>query len=728
MRLQWPVAESNVEENEEELGLGSEVDGPALTIWDIWAIVLSSWRTLLICTVVGLFVGLLATLFITPTFTSKTVVHIAANRGTYIEAGPSVIGNPNMWTHAAYLNTQLQIMRSGDARQNIVSRYEQLRGPQAKTVTPGMLSGALHLNLRRESELVDISVTTKDPQLSADLANITAEVLRDEALEGNIEAARDAKVWLAAQLEEADRAITEANAQLVQYHRDADVPEVGTSQTPLAAQLDSLRSEYGRARTERVISESQLRGYEELYRQGRYIDIAEAVPNPFADALSKSYADAKLEQMLVAQDFLEKMPQRREADFRLQEATRRLKAEVRRILDAEETKLQMKRDKEAGLYKAITGTEESRLDVQGMQEDYLKLKLDLETARETYRMMKDRMQQLQLQANTQLNHIRVVERARPASSSRMRDLQYAIAFGAFGGLLLGGTIVGLREYLDDTIKSPFDIVTYVKVPVVGMVPRVDAEDEVERSLYTHLHPKSPAAEATRALRTYIELNPTGQPPRRLMVTSALSSEGKTSTAIRLAISYANLGRKVVIVDMDLRRPRIHKVFGDARDVGVTSVLVEGRKTSEVPRRTPINGLSYISSGPSTTHPGELLASRELESFLDDLSDLFDMVVIDTPPSVILADSRVVSRHMDAALVVVRDKATSRVPVREAVRGLLLVGANVLGVALNDVDISRAGPSYGYSYRYGYRYGYRYQYAYGYGYGNQPDDQTESAAK
>lgn len=715
-----------MEETDEELD--SEVDGPALTLWDVWAIVLSSWRTLVICTVVGLFVGLLATLFITPTFTSKTTVHIAANRGTYIESGPSVIGNPNMWTHASYLSTQLQIMRSGDARRNIVSRYKQLRGPEAKHVTPGMLASSIHLRLRRDSELVDITVTTNEPQLSADVANITAEVMRDEALESNIEAARDAKVWLAAQLEEADRRITEANAQLVQYHRGTEVSEVGTSKTPLVAQLDSFRSAYADARTSRVVMETQLKGFEELFRQGRYVDVAEALPNPVAEALASSFAEAKLHQMTIAQDYLEKMPQRREADFRLAEATRRLKNEVRRILDAEKTKLEMFREKESKLYEAITGTTEESLDVRGMQEDYLKLQLDLETARTTYRKMKDRMAQLELQANTQLNHIRVIERARPANSSRMRDLQYAIAFGALGGLLLGGIIVALREYLDDTIKSPFDIVTYVKVPVVGMVPRVDAEDEQERSLFTHIHPKSPAAEATRALRTYIELNPTGQPPRRLMVTSALSSEGKTSTAIRLAISYANLGRKVVIVDMDLRRPRIHKVFGDKRDLGVTSVLVEGRKTSEVPRPTPINGLSYISSGPSTTHPGELLASRELESFLDDLSDLFDMVIVDTPPSVILADARVVSRHVDATVVVVRDKHTSRVPVREAVRGLLLVGANVLGVALNDVDISRAGPSYGYTYRYGYRYGYRYQYAYGYGYGYQPDDQTETAAK
>lgn len=705
-----------------------EPESSGLTAWDVWAIVASSWRTLVVCSLFGLMGGGIAAMLAKPTYTSKSTVHVLANRGTYIDAGASVVGSPTMWTHSAYLKTQLQIMRSGDSRQQIVQRYRQLRGEQALPISPAKLNGAISLQLRRDTELVDISVTTGDPTLSADIANITAEVMRDEALESNIEAARDAKVWLAAQIEEWALRITEASATLVAYQRKGDVTEVGTDRTTLSAQLDSLKAAYGQAKTDRVLHETRVLGFEQMYRQGRYLDLAEQLAGPAMDPLAHEYAVAKVNQDLIAQDFLEKMPERQKADYTLQEAERRLKTEVRRVLDADQAMLTIKRNTERNLHIAITGGEEERLDVTSMQEDYQKLLMDLESAKKAYANMKERMSQVDLQSNTQLNHIRLIERAVPSKSSAAQDLETMLAIGVLGGLLLGGLLIAMREYLDDTIKSPFDVLTYVKVPVIGLVPRVTATEEVERSLFTHLNPKSPTAEATRALRTYIELNPSGQPPRRLMVTSAMSAEGKTSTAIRLAISYANLGRSVVIVDMDLRRPRLHKVFGLSREIGVTSNLINGVPVADVCNPTPIEGLSFVSSGPGTTHPGELLASKELVAFLDGLSAMFDIVVVDTPPSAILADARVVSRLVDAVVVVVRDKSTSRVPVREAVRGLLQVGANVLGVVLNDVDLTRAGPSYGYAYQYGYRYGYGYQYAYGYGYGNNQDDASESAAK
>ena len=360
--------------------------------------------------------------------------------------------------------------------------------------------------------------------------------------------------------------------------------------------------------------------------------------------------------------------------------------------------------------------------METLRDRYERMKRDRDNAANIVEQMHARDVELELQAKTQLNNVRIVEDARPNPRPTSPNVLQNLLVGLVAGLVLGLGGAFLLEWLDDTVSSPHDVTTYLRARLLGIIPKVkDASDEGERSLFTHHNPRSNVAEAIRGIRTVIELDPSGEPPQRLMVTSALSGEGKTSTTLRLAIAYANLGRKVVVVDADMRRPRVHKVFGFERVPGLATTLLGEAPVDDSIRPTSIENLSFVPAGKAFDRPNELLTSDRFEEFLQALDERFDMVFVDTPPSVILSDARLISRHMDGVVVVAKERTASRTMVREALRGLRQVRANVLGVVINGVEFSRRN-AYAY---YGYGYGYEYAYS-GYSYGHDDESPEEGA--
>jgi succinoglycan biosynthesis transport protein ExoP len=232
-------------------------------------------------------------------------------------------------------------------------------------------------------------------------------------------------------------------------------------------------------------------------------------------------------------------------------------------------------------------------------------------------------------------------------------------------------------------------------------------DDRSRALYVFEHPRSAVAESTRALRTVLETSGAARGARRLLLTSSVSAEGKTSTTVALGISFASLGRRVVLVDGDLRRPKLHSIVGVAKGGGLAAVLSGTSTLDEVIAQSGIPGLDIIPAGASTDHPNELLASAAMEKCVAELASRYDHVVIDSPPSAMLSDAATVAKLVDGVIIVAREHAVSRRLVREVVSRLRQVGAPVLGVVVNAVDMRKQASRYS-SYAY---YGYRYYYYY-----------------
>lgn len=293
----------------------------------------------------------------------------------------------------------------------------------------------------------------------------------------------------------------------------------------------------------------------------------------------------------------------------------------------------------------------------------------------------------------------------PAAPIRPRILSNTL-LAAVLGALAGAGLAFLLEYVDDTVKSPEDLQA-TGLGAIGVVQRVAGNGKsVESPIFAISQPKSLASEAYRTLRTNLQFSSLDTPLRSLVVTSAVATEGKTTTAANLAVVMAQAGNRIVLVDGDLRRPSAHKLFNLPNQTGLTTALVEDPQAlNGYLQETGIENLRVLTAGPIPPNPQELLGSQRMEELLRRLEDEADIVVLDTPPTLVVSDANVLAARASGVLMVVNTGKTRRAAVRQAVDGLRKVGANLLGCVLNMVSPRGGRGSYYYSsYYYSHYYG------------------------
>lgn len=702
----------------------TETGGGGFTIWDVWNILRMQRNLVLGFLAAGFVVSVVYTALAPRWYRSSAVVHLSTAAGQEIPTAKVVdMDQYQRWNRNVFVKTQIDILNSSTVLLEVLERYEALQrddGLVADESGVSALRSMVSIQIRQGTELLDIAVTSHDPRQSAELANLVAEVFRDESLAARTDSAESARNWLETQIVDAEADIERLGAELRDFQRSHDLADAEDKSTTSQA-MEALKTAYGVANTERVIQENTVRQHEALAARGAWEQLAKEMDTPVIQQLMQGYATAATEQARLHARYGEKFAERKATDAEMERISKELEAECRRTLGAERARLSLLRDREASLEAEIDSGKESLLERQGSRVGYEKKKLEFETARDNYGRLQVRKSELELQSKTQLNNVRIIQEAVSNPSPVSPDWMLDLVVGLGGGLLLGLAGAVLREWMDDTISSPLEVVTFLRSSFLGLIPKVDGVTDPQLlATYSYHHPQSNVAEALRGIRTLLEMSPDGA-PKRLLVTSAVQAEGKTTTSIQLGISFASLDRRVVLVDCDLRRPRLHKVFSDDRTRGVTSVLRGELSIDECLQATGVPNLTFVASGPSGERPSELLSSAALPRFLADLEQRFDVVIVDSPPSVVLSDARVLSKHVDGVVVVVREGAASRSVVRDAVAGLQQVGARLYGVVVNGVDFSLRRNTY----KYGYGYGYGYRYArYGYTYA----ETTDSAAK
>jgi capsular exopolysaccharide synthesis family protein len=304
-----------------------------------------------------------------------------------------------------------------------------------------------------------------------------------------------------------------------------------------------------------------------------------------------------------------------------------------------------------------------------------------------------------------------------------------MAGGLLAGLVLGIAAAIGREQLDRTIKSPDDLAP-LGLTYLGLLPRIDggihgddrapyarrrkgrrtpadlSDAAVVPELMVNYAPHSATAEAARAIRTNILFMSPDVPYRRLLVTSAVPSEGKTTVACSIAIAMAQAGQRVALVDCDLRRPRLHRIFGKPNETGLTTVLLDPEVLDSAITSGEVPGLHLLTSGPIPPNPAELLHSEAFGRVLQELEKRFDRVIFDSPPLIPVTDAAVLSTRVDATVLVVKPFLTRKEVARHAVRSLRDVGGRILGTVLNDLDLSSRDSSYYYQYHSRYYHAYR----------------------
>jgi len=356
------------------------------------------------------------------------------------------------------------------------------------------------------------------------------------------------------------------------------------------------------------------------------------------------------------------------------------------------------------------------------QAERIRLEATLTQYRQVYANLLQSYEQVRLAESSSTSNVVVVEPATvPEGTVRPRALMNT-ALASVVGLMLAVGMVFMMEALDDTLRSPDDITRQLGLPILGLVAthEVDLGAPIAAS-----QPRSPVSEAFRSLRTNIQFASVDRPIRSLLVTSPSPTDGKSTIAANLGVVIAQSGRKAVMLDADMRRPRVHKMFGLTNRSGLSGLFVQPQIVLDgALQKTQVADLFALTTGDIPPNPAELLSSEKMLQILRELNGQVDTIVIDSPPVTAVTDAAVLAPRVDGVLLVVKPGITKLDAAKQAVEQLRRVGANLIGVVLNEVDMRRS------RYNYGYYKGYYYHYAYGgyYGEDGQKSSRKHKAGK
>lgn len=565
------------------------------------------------------------------------------------------------------------------------------------------LMGGLSVEPVRRSRLVRLSFASPDPELSARVANGVAEGFIEANLDRRIDASSFAKRFLETSLADMKARLEASERALLEFAQDQQIVEADNQQSLASQSLASLNEALVRAQDERVRAEARWRSAQ----SGPADAIPEVVASPIISQLRESRTTFNAQYQEKLATFKPEFPEMRQLQGRIREIDRQIEEATATIKASIEAEFRAAREKESLLQSQIDLVKTEVLDVRGRSIDYNILKREVDTNREQYEALLSRYKEVGLAGGVGTNNVSIVDRAQVPGGPFKPNLTVNLRTGLLLGLFFGVLLALLVEYLDDTIKTPQDIEKKLSLPVLGVIPKLKSTETAASAMEDQ---RSAFSEAYRSLRTALLFATDKGVPRTLVVTSSSIAEGKSTTAFALARNFAQLGKRTLLIDCDLRNPSLHKrVPGAVNENGLSNYLAGAIKPQEMVVATGVENLSFAPTGPLPPNPAELLASPRMSALLTVASHKFDLVILDAPPVMGLADVPILS-HLAAGTLVVVESAETRVgTISAAVKRLAAARARIVGAVLTKYDASQAG--YGYAYGYSYGYGYSY-YAYG----------------
>ena len=567
----------------------------------------------------------------------------------------------------------------------------------------------------RRSNLVEVSFASHDPKLAARIVNKLADEYIDQNLQVKWNEAAKASEWLSGRLVELKVKLEKSDDALQAYARANSILFVEEKQNLVNARLKQLQEEYSKAQVERFQKESLY----SLVQAGRVQDLPGFLDNKLIQDLAVRLAELQRDYAQLTATVKPEYPKavalKKQIDTLQASLDHQKVALAQNIVDEYRSALANEKYLDQAL-------DEAKKDVNDIAEksiQYNILKREADTNKQLYDSLLQRMKEAQVSAGINASNIRIVDTAEVPKRPVKPRVVVNLALGVILGLGLGIGLAFFQEYLDNTLKTPDEVETLLRLPSLGVVPTFDVDgagkagegrmiavvSNGDQSLAPTIQTNSAVVEAYRSLRTSILLsaNPV---PKTLLITSALPGEGKTATTVNLGATLASLGNKVVIVDCDMRRPACHRSTGVENKPGFVQCLTGHVDLPAAILPVPgVANLSVIPCGPIPPNPAEVLSSPLAGELLRTLRSQFEYVLVDSPPLLSVADSRILATLTDAVVLVTRAHSTPYDVVRRARSLLYGAGARILGVALNDVDLRKDGYGYGYYYRYGYGYGY-----------------------
>jgi capsular exopolysaccharide synthesis family protein len=552
----------------------------------------------------------------------------------------------------------------------------------------------------RNSRLVKIHFESPDPQLAASITNAIAQAFINLSLERRMDASSYAKTFLQERLQQMKVKLEDSEKALNDFARAKEIVRTDDQQQagPDAQVLQEFTTAVAKAQEERIKAQTLYDQMKDTHTGG----LAAVLGNPVIQEFKtrKAKLEAQYEDNLKV--FKPNYPTMLQLESQIAEMQAKIDEEISEVRAAAKANYEAAVIQEQMFTKKLEEAKKSVLGVQDRSIQYNILKREVDTNRQLYDGLLQRLKEVGVAGGIGVNNIQVVDKAevpiKPYKPNIPLNSLVAIFLGLFGGIGLAF----LFEHLDDTIKHPEDLERLLGLPVLGIVPvvRHGGDDLV---MTENANPRSAFAEAHRSVRTALQFSTPRGTPKVLMITSASMGEGKSTTALSLAIHFAQAGKNVLLIDADLRKASLHKKLNLANETGLTNYLAGEAKPIEITKACQVPKVYVMPSGPLPPNPADLLGSTKMISLLNLAAEKFDQVIIDGPPVLGLADAPLLGSLADATVLVVEANVTNRGFARNAAKRLRATRTALIGGILTKLDPRGSGYGYYHNYYY-YQYG------------------------
>jgi len=633
-----------------------------------------------------------------------------------------------------FFNTQLELLKTNALVERVARKLDLLNHPlfsaknsdAEKTAKPAnpysLLVKDLQRNLDvspvRDTRLVEVSYTSPDPAFSSLLVNTLSQEFVDFYIEKKYQTTQQASKFLEEQIADLRERLSVKEAELQEYSKEKDLYFLSEQESASVGKFADVNAAYTQAQIERIKAESN-------YRQLRNLKV-DALPQFINNAILQ---DLKTEYVKLKNDYEEKRkifkpdyPDMVQLLGRLDSMRAELENEITKAVDAAETEFRTALNKELSLKQLLDQQKEEVALMNSNAIIYNNLKIEVENNRKLLISLEERQKETLVSARLgelKTSNISIINPAEPPLNPVYPKKKLTLILALIVGLFIGGGLCFVLDYLDNTVKGPEDVERLARLPSLGVIPYLphdgqrkfrhrgsyyrnrhggDGKEVKNIELVNHLFPEFSLSEDYRTVRTSILLSSAGRSPKSIVVTSALPKDGKTVTVSNLAVAFAQLKKKVLVVDSDMRKPKQQQIFKVQAAAGLSSYLTGKASLYDCIHETNIQGVSLIPCGPVPPNPAELLDSRPMQELVDAVKGRFDVVLFDTPPVLAVVDSVIVSAMVEATILVVYPGKTKEDTFCNAVEELRKGNIKIIGTVFNGMSLEKNGYYTGRYYR------------------------------
>jgi succinoglycan biosynthesis transport protein ExoP len=705
-------------------------DGEIPLFFKLYDMVLKYKRDIALICAGSLIAGLIVTFLMPKIFTATTTIQIDREATKFLRHHDAVVEDHS---DPQFYETQHELLKSRALAERVTSSLSLTDRKGFLEADGWSIAGALESafspkareapdpELRRQraidivmhgltiqpiarSRIVKVQFSSRDPAIAQAVSAAVGQDFVAMTLDRRYAASAYARTFLQEKLQQVKLKLEDSERQVVEYAQKEGIVNVDDKISTAGANLRSLNDSLAGATAERIKSERLWLQAQE----GNGIGL----PQVLEDRNIQAARERRTQLTAAFQEKLRVMkpdfPEMQQLRAQIAEYDHQISAQVSLIKRAIKARYEAARDQELSFREQIEKLKAEVLDLRNRSIQYNILQREVDTNRTLYEGLLQQYKEVGITGAIGTNNVAIIDKAElpkvPSSPKMLLNLALALVFGLFAS----AAAILVRESLDDTVKVPEEIEEMLGLAVLGVIPACEQEhgETLARNVITN--PYSAAAEAFRSLGTSLQFATESGVPKILLVTSAQIAEGKSTTSACLAGNFGQLGMRVLLIDADMRRPSLHAIFGVDNRGGLADVLNGVSYAEDVVIENCVRGVTLLTAGSSPANPPELLSNPRMGTLLATARENFDVVIVDSPPVVGLADAPLIGSFVDGALLVVGSNFAQRRSIRAAVKRLRFSRTRLIGGVLNRFDPRRVGRAYGYGYGSQADYGYYYE--------------------